>query len=82
MWQAMGLEDIARHVIGCHSSQETRVERLRVDDMACNIGRPYRAARADWLPRRPLVKSCLAVPTPTLPCSARSPASRPTFSSW
>ena len=32
----MGLADVARHVIGCHSSQETRV-RLHVDDVASNI---------------------------------------------
>jgi len=25
MWRAKGLADIARHVIGCHSTQETRV---------------------------------------------------------
>ena len=34
-WRAMGLADTARHVIGCHLTQETRFE-MCVDDVADN----------------------------------------------
>jgi hypothetical protein len=32
-WRAMGLADIARHVIGCHFTQEMRIQ-MRVNDVA------------------------------------------------
>ena len=43
-----GLADIARHVIGCQLSQETRVQDV-LDDVASSIwlfGRPYRLEHA------------------------------------
>jgi hypothetical protein len=36
MWRVMGLADIARLVIGCHSTQETGVQ-MRVDDVADSL---------------------------------------------
>jgi len=34
-WRAMGLENIARHIIGCQSPQ--RGFKMRVDDVAGNV---------------------------------------------
>jgi len=55
-----GLADIARHVIGCHLTQETRVQnaldngagniRQAIPPAASEVRRPARSA--DWLPQR------------------------------
>ena len=63
-----GPADIARHVIGCHSTQETRVQNAS-DDMAGNI--------CQALPPSPPPSEAAAPATPAAPAAAAAAAPDP-----
>ena len=69
-WQASGLPDIARHVIGRHSTPETRVQKA-LDDAASNI---WRARPARWTSPRCTGGSTACAPSRT-PRARGSPSS-------